>query len=104
MERYEEDFSVLSLLSSYYVPCLLNLIHGTERSQKEGSKRPSLLGVLWYPRVRYCFDENNELFSRMDMASFEKEVIPNDPTPVRVLTSDDWVNRLKEQGRDEYLP
>lgn len=40
----------------------------------------------------------------MDMASFEKEVIPNDPTPVRVLTSDDWVNRLKEQGRDEYLP
>ncbi|KAF1899186.1 hypothetical protein Lal_00019308 [Lupinus albus] len=36
-------------------------------------------GVLWYPRVRYCFDENNELFSRMDMASFEKEVIPNDP-------------------------
>ena len=32
----------------------------------------------------------------MDMASFEKEVIPNDPTPVRVLTSDDWVNRLKE--------
>lgn len=40
----------------------------------------------------------------MDMASFEKEVIPNDPTPVRVLTSDDWVSRLKERGREEYLP
>ncbi|OIV98280.1 hypothetical protein TanjilG_09914 [Lupinus angustifolius] len=46
---------------------------------REESKRPSFLGVLWYPRVRYYFDENNELFSRMDMASFEKEVIPNDP-------------------------
>ncbi|KAJ1392685.1 hypothetical protein SESBI_35642 [Sesbania bispinosa] len=73
------------------------------RKVTEGSKRPSSLGVLWYPRVRYCFDENNELFSQMDMASFEKEVIPNDPTPVRVLTSGDWVNLLKEQGKDEYL-
>lgn len=35
----------------------------------------------------------------MDMASFEKEVIPNDPTPVRVLTSDDWVNRLAGKRR-----
>ncbi|KAF1872359.1 hypothetical protein Lal_00016657 [Lupinus albus] len=48
------------------------------RKITKGSKRPSFLGVLWYPRVRYCFDEN-ELFSQMDMASFEKEVIPNDP-------------------------
>lgn len=40
----------------------------------------------------------------MDMASFEfeKEVIPNDPTPVRVLTSV-GVSRLKERGRDEAI-
>lgn len=38
-------------------------------------------GVLWYPRVRYCFDENNEMFSRHDCARFLQEVVPNDPFP-----------------------
>lgn len=39
------------------------------------------IGVLWYHRVRYCFDENNSLFSQIDVASFDREVVGNDPVP-----------------------
>ena len=36
-------------------------------------------GVLWYPRVRYCFDPNNDLFSLEDHDLFTREVLPNNP-------------------------
>ena len=41
----------------------------------------SLFGILWYPRIRYCFDENNEMFSQRDASRFEREVMNNNPFP-----------------------
>lgn len=35
----------------------------------------SKFGILWYPRIRYCFDENNEMFSKHDASRFEREVV-----------------------------
>lgn len=55
---------------SWYQYLASHLSHGTA----------GLLGLLWYPRTRYCFDENNEMFSQSDMEQFV-ETAQRNPVP-----------------------
>lgn len=43
--------------------------------------RRTLPGVLWWDRIRYAFDGNNEFFSEHDLDRFHEVFIPHDPFP-----------------------
>ena len=58
----------------------------------------SLFGILWYPGIRYCFDENNEMFSQHDASRFEREVMNNNPFPEK-CNSFPWKTRSFDWGR-----
>lgn len=51
------------------------------RERASTGKAFAPLGVLWYPRVRYCFDPNNEKFSVTDGELFASQVGLTAPFP-----------------------